>query len=440
MSRVPQRAPMTRAFLASAATLVAISGAAFCTTNDSSALTASHVENQSPGALAGDSVVESWNTLGLQIAVAEDNFLTFKGHRALAMMHLAMHDALNSIMPRFARYAYSGPRVSANPVLAAAQAAHDVLVAQYGDQRAKLDAQLAFWRDSVPNGPDRTRAIALGQATAAAVLARRANDGWDFQGSYAFRDAPGQYRTTPPWKGFVAQPGFRFAKPFALESPNQFRPSPPPGLGGTVYAAAYNEVREFGDTASRRRTADQTGLAIWWMEFPEASVRRLAGRLSIERGLDPWASARLFAQLGMVLFDGYVAVWDGKYQHNQWRPYTAIRQAAHDGNGATAPDSTWQPLRQAPPTPDYPSAHAAGCAASFEVLRRALGDQSFTMTTVTAPAGMPSRSFGSFGEAAAECAESRVWLGFHFRPATDAGLVLGRNVARHVVERFLRPG
>ena len=31
------------------------------------------------------------------------------------MMHLAMHDALNSIVPVYRRYAYAGPRVAAAP-------------------------------------------------------------------------------------------------------------------------------------------------------------------------------------------------------------------------------------------------------------------------------------------------------------------------------------
>ncbi len=66
-------------------------------------------------------------------------------------------------------------------------------------------------------------------------------------------------------------------------------------------------------------------------------------------------------------------------------------------------------------------------------------DTAFTMTTITAPPEMPSRSFPSFSAAAAECADSRVQLGWHFRYATDAGLALGRRVAGHVVEELLRP-
>ena len=77
-----------------------------------------------------------WNELAYQIAFAEDEFLTFKGHRALAMMHLAMHDALNTIDPAYKRYVYAGPRSDADPAAAAAQAAYEVLLSQYPETRA----------------------------------------------------------------------------------------------------------------------------------------------------------------------------------------------------------------------------------------------------------------------------------------------------------------
>jgi len=135
-------------------------------------------------------------------------------------------------------------------------------------------------------------------------------------------------------------------------------------------------------------------------------------------------------RLNMSMFDSYLANWDSKFEYNRWRPYTAIREAANDGNPATAPDSNWEPLRTTPPHPEYASAHSTVCGSSFEILKRTFGDQvSFTMETTTAPPEMPTRSFRSFSAAAAECADSRVRLGWHFRYATNGGLALGRAVA-----------
>lgn len=381
-------------------------------------------------------VVVAWNEVAYEVAFRADSFRTFRGQRALAMVHLAMHDALNTIEPRYERYGYRGDAVAADPVAAASHAAYGVLLDLYPDERERLDAALAKW-----SGDDARAGSALGRASAAAIVAARDGDAWDRPGSYAFREGAGQYRTTPDWNGFVVQPGFAEARLLALPAPDHFRPAPPPPIDRPEYAHAFDEVKASGALASAVRTPDQSAYAVWWMEYAEGSVNRVARRLVIERGLDAWEAARLFAHLGMALFDGYVATWDGKYAYNHWRPWTAIRSAASDGNAATEPDTAWTSLLPAPPFPEYPSAHATGCAASFTVLASVFGDSTrFTMTTITAPEGMPSRSFRSFGDAAAECADSRVRLGWHFRYATDAGLELGRRVAGHVLDTQLQPG
>jgi len=383
-------------------------------------------------------LVVAWNRVIYEIAFAEDQFFTFKGHRAHAMMHIAIHDALNSVIPLYRQFAYRGHDLFAHPIAAAAQAAHDVVVSQYPGEQARLSAELANWLSRIPDGPHRTRGVELGRQSAVAILALRAGDGWDFQGTYTFSDELGAYQTTPPWNGFVVQPGFRFAKPFGLRAPDQFRPAPPPALDGPQYAAAYNEVKDFGRADSQVRTLDQTRYAVWWMEFAEGSVNRLARQLVTQRETHLWRAARMFALLNMSLFDGYLADWDSKYEYNHWRPYTAIREAARDGNRATEADSNWEPLRTTPPHPDYVSAHSVACGATFDVLKRTFGDHvSFTMETTTAPPEMPTRSFRSFSAAAAECADSRVRLGWHFRYATNRGLTLGRAIAGWLAENHL---
>jgi hypothetical protein len=385
-------------------------------------------------------VVVSWNSLAYELAFAEDQFLTFKGQRALAMMHLAMHDSLNTIVPIYDTYGQRGEPRIAHPIAAAAWAAHDVLLSQYPGQQARIDDELEHWLAQVRPGPLGAGGQAIGRAAAAAILDQRGDDGWDFAGNYEFRDGPGRYQTTPPWNGFVAQPGFRFARPFVLEYPHQFRPSPPPPLQTRTYARALREVQEYGAADSARRSEEQTAYAIWWMEFAEGSVNRLARQLATERQTHLWPTARMFALIGMALYDTYVATWDAKYSYNHWRPYTAIRAADTDGNPHTTADPVWEPLRPTPPFPEYSSAHAAACAASFGVLADTFGRKvSFTMTTTTASPEMPTRTFPSFSSAAAECADSRVKLGWHFRYATDAGLTLGQRIARYITAQALRP-
>jgi hypothetical protein len=385
-------------------------------------------------------VVVAWNAVAHDVGFATDRFMTFRAQHAMAMMHLAMHDAVAAIDGRYEAYAWQQRDPLADPLTAASQAAHDVLLAAYPETNARLAAELAGWLGRAGTGEAAERGRALGARAAAALLAARSGDGWDVAGSYAFTRAAGRYQTTPPWDSFVLQPGFRRARPFGLRAADQLRPPPPPPLGSPEYAAAYAEVVRVGGADSAQRSPEQTSYAIWWMEFAEGSVNRLARELALERQMELADAARLFALLDMGLYDAYVATWDAKYEFDHWRPYTAIRAADADDNPATAADGDWEPLRPTPPFPEYVSAHAAGCGVTFDLLRRAFGDTvGFAMSTTTAPPEMAVRRFASFAAAAEECADSRVRLGWHFRYATDAGLALGRAVAAQLSESQLRP-
>jgi hypothetical protein len=372
-------------------------------------------------------------------------------------MHLAMHDAVNAVAPFYHFYAFDdreqpqlqesdepsvlrGRELRAHPIAAAAQAAHDVLVSQVPGQQARLDRVLSDSLSAVSDGRLKARGIELGQRAAAAVLAKRNGDGWDVQGSYEFKAGIGDYQTTPPWKGFVLQPGFAKARPFGMASTDRWRPAPPPAIDSQQYADAFNEVKTYGRLDSARRTPDQTAYAVWWMEFELGSMNRLAGTLVRQRGLHLWQTARLFALLHMSIADGGVATWDAKFHYNHWRPYTAVRRAADDRNPGTEADAQWEALRPTPPFPEYPSGHAMGCGTSFEIFTSTFDDGTpFTMESATAPPGMPTRSFTSFSQADAECSDSRVMLGFHYRYAAEAGRKLGHLVARDIVDHHLRP-
>jgi PAP2 superfamily len=402
-------------------------------------------------------IVAEWNQLAYDLAFAEDRFTTFKGQRALAMMHLAQHDALNAISPRYESYIGREESFAAtqrrrdleavgnaqpDPIAAAARAARDVLCAQYPAARGEIEA--LFERQVAARAAPasaRKRGLEAGRAAAQAILETRKGDGWDDPGAYEFRTGPGAYQTTPDWRGFVVHPGLAHAQPFFLKSAAQLRPPGPPPLASRAYARAFEEVKAYGAIDSAVRTPDQTHYAVWWMEFSESLVNRYVRRRVSSEGIELWRTARLFALLNAALVDAYVAVWDTKYVYNHWRPYTAIRAAQSDGNSRTTPDAAWQSLRPAPPFPEYVSAHAAGCATTFALLERELGaDGEIELDSLAAPEEGPrQRTFSSFRAAAQECADSRVRLGFHFRYSTDAGHELGRRIAAYVARRHLTP-
>jgi hypothetical protein len=195
-----------------------------------------------------------------------------------------------------------------------------------------------------------------------------------------------------------------------------------------------------GKINSSSRTADQSAYAKWWYELSEIGWNRIARVTATEHSQGLFATARLFALLNMAMADSYIAGWDSKFYYNLWRPYTAIRAAATDGNDNTLEDLNWEPAEPTPPVPDYPSTHSTLGNAAAAVLTLFFGNHAgFTMTSTTAVPAGTLRSFDSFKEAANENADSRVRAGIHFRFACNAGQKLGNEVGMWTLRNHLYP-
>ena len=214
------------------------------------------------------------------------------------------------------------------------------------------------------------------------------------------------------------------------------------------YAADFNEIKALGSDTSSARTADQTEIGYFWDESSPLAWNRIARTVSASRGLDLWENARLFGLLNLSMADGYIGSWEAKYHYNYWRPVTAIRLAASDGNPDTEADPTWTPLLVTSPIPDYPSGHAVQGGAAAESLKQFFGtdDISFHACSLTLPAGSTCtdpapvmRSYASFTDAADENALSRILIGYHFRVAVEEGTEHGRKIAKRAANLFLKP-
>jgi hypothetical protein len=402
-------------------------------------------EGKNPGKnkpLSGYSnqVILDWNqmTLATMYGPTYDPMI---GARIYAMVHIAMHDALNAVAPVYQTYALQAQDQQAEPIAAAAAAAHGVLAASFPAKQAMLDSALTQSLSEVAEGTAKTRGIELGKQAAQIVMALRQNDG-------AFQNPiheinppqePGVYQPIPPVT-FVYGPFWATMQPFGLERPEQFRSAPHPVINSKAYTDDFNEVKSRGDVNSQTRTADQTAYAKFWYEFSEIGWNRVAYTAVSGKKLDILSTARLFALVNIAMVDSYIAGWDAKFHYDFWRPFTAIRAAATDGNDQTEADASWEPLMPTPPVQDYPSTHSALGNAAATVLANVLGDKTrFTMTSTTAePAGY-TRSFQSFSQAALENADSRVMAGIHFRFACNAGLEMGRKVGRWATDNHLRP-
>ena len=383
--------------------------------------------------------------------------------RINAMTHAAIHDALNAINRLYRPYVFDERAApGASPEAAVATAAYTVLVDQFNrliafgfpPQQAALDAAYNASLAAIPDGPDKAAGIAIGEAAAEAILALRVADGWDTQTlldfNYPQGTAPGEYRFFPPFD-FAFAPQWGTLPPFTLHNAKQFRPGHPYAVTSKQYAADFNEVKRLGGdgiTTPSHRTAEQTQIALFWVESSILQWNRIARTVSAAAGLTLWENARLFALLNFALADGYIATFDTKYHYNFWRPITAIREAATDGNAATSADPTWTPLLDTPPIPDYDSGHSVEGGAAAQVLMRFFGTDRvyFTTCSTTLPAGSTcndaspvTRSYSSFSQAADENGLSRILVGFHFRDAVTAGIKHGRQIANHAVNIYLRP-
>jgi len=385
-------------------------------------------------------VVIAWNNIAYNIAYKHDQFYSFTGVRALTMVHIAMHDALNAIEPEYEFYSYNEMEPKADATVASSQAAFQVLIEIYPQRRDTLEIELNRWLSTISDSDAKTLGIELGKKSAASILVTRTKDGYDKNGNYMPVVKAGAYQYTPGFN-WVWIPDLVANKPFTLTSPAQLRASPPPALTSKEYADAYNEVLAFGRADSKVRTQDQTNYAHWWAEFGEHGWNRI-GRITAEqRALPRKQAGRMFAMINMYLYDLYLASFESKYYYNTWRPYTAIHNGDNDDNPETIADPGWAPEMVTPPWPEYPSAHAAVAAGEAEIVSHVFGtsDISFTMESVTALPSAKFRTYHNLDSAANDCADSRIMNGFHFRFATEAGKKQGRDIAKFVIQNYLRP-
>lgn len=405
-----------------------------------------------------NTVVLKWNEA---VSMAVDNKMPPPPEaRIYAMVMLAMHDALNQIVPFYEPYALDNYGVSTEGLArnniqgladaAVSQAAHDVLVALIPATASSAGALLESYLSAIEESDFRVRAVDAGAQAAAAILDARTNDLPLRFAAYPQGTLPGQYvspmpysvANPPVWPANAAYaPDLGQLEPFGVISSNQFRAIPPFAPGSSFYASDCNEVKRLGGEASTERTPEQTEMGVFFLDNVANSINRVLRILSVRYKLDCWDTARLLALVHMAQFDAVQSSFEGKYFYNMWRPETAIRSGDSDGNDLTEGDDGWIILRAAkatPPTPTYPSTHAEAAGAVAEILKLYFKRDkvSFTIGSYSLPG--VERSFSSFSQFASQCAESRIYIGYHFRNDVVQGEKMGRELARFVFANNLR--
>jgi membrane-associated phospholipid phosphatase len=298
--------------------------------------------------------------------------------------------------------------------------------------RAAVDQQLAGELAAIPDGAAKQQGIRVGQLAAAFTVAARANDGASATPPpLPASTQPGDYRPLPPFVAPAVFTHWSNVTPFVLQKSDQFRPAPPPALTSAAYAQAINEVKSLGQANSTTRTADQTVIAKFWPGPIWIAWNEIAEKSALAHHTDLVHTARLFALLNLSFADTTIAMYDAKYFYHLWRPVTAIREAGSAGNPAVTADPTWTPLLTAS-DPSYPGAHSAMSGAGAAVLTSFFGKHDPVKVTSDVLPGVV-RTFDSYSAAATEAGLSRIYGGVHYRFDHEAGLKLGRDVAKFVL-------
>jgi hypothetical protein len=368
------------------------------------------------------------------------------GAASLAMVHGAVYDAVNAIAGGHEPYASSPaaePWYSQDAAVAAA-ARHMLLngglngAAGFAPGRvALIETAYTNTLAGIPPGPAREGGIATGVAAATAMIAARAGDGRFPVAppplfTFPIGTDPGEWRPTSSASDPAAW--LKDVTPFVLRDPDLFRSRPPHALHTRAYAADYNEVKEIGSATSATRTIDQTAAAQYWgLTNPTATIASVLRSVASNQGGSVADNARLFALAYANAADAAIVTWRDKARYVFWRPITAIRDLADDGNAATEPDTTWTSLIAAPPYPDHPSGLASiGCAV-VDTMQDYYGldvatYSGTTLPTASAPQGV-TRTFNSFSQLCDDIVDARVWSGIHFRFADEESAKLARRVA-----------
>jgi hypothetical protein len=385
----------------------------------------------------------------------------------LALMHLAMHDAVQAYDKRFETYSVPVVATSGSPIVAAARAAHDVLA-----KRLELTPAVVATIDTaytnyinglnpMPSAPDIADGEAVGRKAAENVLALRVDDG-SFPTGAALTNSfffggtgPGEWQpnpVTPPaidtgmvaaWLGDV--------RPLAV-SPDAVQPDTIPPLASQEYAEAYNEVKALGSATSTRRTGPQSEKARFFSGNIIAMLNRLMRELSAAHlnGSDLASlgdRARLFALTTMAAADAVICAWHSKKQFNFWRPIHAIRNGDQDGNARTERDANWVPYLGTPNYPDYTSGFNNVTGAMTGSMALFFGsDRPFDKLEIYAignalallPDDANPRTYTRFSDIQEDAIDVRVYQGIHYRFADTEARSQGKRVARYVFRNLLQ--
>jgi hypothetical protein len=364
-----------------------------------------------------------------------------------ATFHVAIFDAVNGITRTNHGWLVNDMAPQGADIDAAvAGAAHTVLTKLWTWTNPRT-MQIAYDKAlaSIPDGQSKTDGIAWGEKVALAVIANRADSGYDkpIPGSYSSTDT-GKWRETPPTFRPALLPFWGKVRPFVMTSPSQFRAPPPLPISSKEYADELAYVNRVGPRDGADRTEYETYCTPFWSDdlgtsTPPGHWNTIAQDIARRRNMTVPDAARLFALLNLAMADAGIQCWESKFFYSTWRPETALREITAGVNPGAQANPTFIPNMASPPFPAYPSGHSTFSAAGSRMLELFLGTDSVEFSVGSD--GLPDviHSFKSLSECRREVGMSRVWGGIHTMTDNLEGQKAGMKIADYVFASVLLP-
>lgn len=257
-------------------------------------------------------------------------------------------------------------------------------------------------------------------------------------------------------------PFWQDVKPITLASSDQYRPGPPPMVGSDQLAIEVKEVVDL-----HANLTDEEKALVEFMRDGPKSVQQaghwllFAQEVSVRDQHTLDQDVKMYFLNQITAMDAFIAAWDSKMHYDYARPFALVHEyyKGKEIYGWIDPDkgwgkmdgSQWRPYSPAaflcPPFPSYVSGHSCVSGACAEALKLYKGDDTFGASVelqagyLTEPNHLGEKvtlHFPTFTEAAEMAGQSRVLGGYHIQADNVAGLELGRDVARHAYQFYLK--
>jgi hypothetical protein len=274
------------------------------------------------------------------------------------------------------------------------------------------------------------RSANFGKAVAEVVFNWAKTDGAsNANAAYTLPAGPGLWVPTPPGFAPAAIPYWGNNRLLVSTSLEMAAPDAPPVYSTDASSAYYKMMKEVYD-ASLTLTDEQKAVAIFYGGKPGVPQYGGGGYLSSLKQVLEQENPKLdftayaFAKTCIAMYDAGVGCFKVKYQYNQQRPVTFIRDVLGD--------ATWSSFIVTPPFPDFLSAHSSHAGAFAEIMEGLLGtNYHFTDHTYDFQ-GQAPRSYTSFEAMVQDIGDARFYGGIHSRYSCTEGAKLGRKVAWNI--------